>query len=40
MKKVFSQKDPVLKLNEGISASEQNEQLGYMEIFFRGYDWY
>lgn len=33
MKKVFSQKDPVLKLNEGISASEQNEQLGYMEIF-------
>lgn len=33
MKKVFSQKDPVLKLNEGISVSEQNEQLGYMEIF-------
>lgn len=32
MKKVFSPKDPILKLNAGISSSEQNEQLGYMEI--------
>lgn len=33
MQTVFSPKNPVLRLNEGISASEQNEQLGYMQIF-------
>jgi TIGR02391 family protein len=33
MQTVFSPKKPILKLNEGISASEQNEQLGYMQIF-------
>lgn len=33
MQVVFSSKKPLLKLNEGISTSEQNEQLGYMQIF-------
>jgi uncharacterized protein (TIGR02391 family) len=33
MKNVFSQQNPVLKLNPNISESERNEQLGYMEIF-------
>lgn len=33
MKKTFSPNNPLIKLNAGISASEQNEQLGYMEIF-------
>lgn len=33
MQKVFSPNKPILKLNEGISSSEQNEQLGYMQIF-------
>lgn len=33
MKKVFSSGHPILKINAGISASEQDEQLGYMEIF-------
>lgn len=33
MQTVFSPKKPILKLNEGISASEQNEQSGYMQIF-------
>lgn len=33
MKKAFSANDPIIKLNSGISESEQNEQLGYMEIF-------
>lgn len=33
MKKVFSPNNPLIKLNAGISASEQSEQLGYMEIF-------
>lgn len=32
MQTVFSQKKPLLKLNEGISTSEQNEQLGYMQM--------
>lgn len=32
MQTVFSPKNPLLKLNEGISASEQNEQSGYMQI--------
>lgn len=32
MKKVFSPREPILKLNAGVSSSEQNEQLGYMEI--------
>ncbi len=32
MKKVFSAKSPLLKLNAGVSESEKNEQLGYMEI--------
>ena len=33
MQAVFSPNKPLLKLNEGISISEQNEQLGYMQIF-------
>lgn len=33
MEKVFSPNNPILKLNEGISSSEQNEQSGYMQIF-------
>lgn len=32
MKTVFSPKNPILRLNAGKSSSEQNEQLGYMEI--------
>ncbi|MFN8470698.1 MAG: TIGR02391 family protein [Anaerolineae bacterium] len=32
MKQAFSAKNPVLKLNEGASTSEQSEQTGYMEI--------
>ena len=32
MQTVFSPKKPILKLNEGISTSEQNEQSGYMQI--------
>ena len=33
MKEAFSAKSPVLKLNEFLSDSEKNEQLGYMEMF-------
>lgn len=33
MKQVFSAKSPIIKLNPGTSQSEQDEQLGYMEIF-------
>lgn len=33
MQTVFSPKKPILKLNEGVSVSEQNEQFGYMQIF-------
>lgn len=33
MRNVFSPKNPVLKLNAGNSVSEQDEQLGYMEMF-------
>lgn len=32
MQTVFSPKKPILKLNEGASVSEQNEQSGYMQI--------
>lgn len=32
MQLVLSPQKPVLKLNEGISASEKDEQLGYMQI--------
>ena len=32
MQTVFSPNNPILKLNEGISSSEQNEQSGYMQI--------
>ncbi len=32
MQRVFSVQMPILKLNEGISNSEQNEQSGYMQI--------
>lgn len=32
MKQVFSLKTPILKLNAGTNQSEQDEQLGYMEI--------
>ena len=32
MQTVFSPKNPLLKLNEGLSTSEQNEQQGYMQI--------
>ncbi len=32
MQNVFSPKKPTLKLNEGVSTSEQNEQQGYMQI--------
>lgn len=32
MQNVFSQNKPLLKLNEGATASEQNEQTGYMQI--------
>lgn len=32
MQKVFSPNKPMLKLNEGVSSSEQNEQSGYMQI--------
>jgi uncharacterized protein (TIGR02391 family) len=33
MKKVFSANNPVIKINSGTSRSEQDEQLGYMEIY-------
>lgn len=33
MQKVFSPNKPKLKLNEGVSTSEKNEQSGYMQIF-------
>lgn len=33
MQTVFSVKRPLLRMNEGISVSEQDEQLGYMSIF-------
>lgn len=33
MHSAFSQNSPILKLNEGISASEIDEQIGYMNIF-------
>ena len=33
MQKVFSLNNPILKLNEGKSVSEKDEQLGYMQIF-------
>ncbi len=33
MNKVFSPKNTLLKLNEGKSSSEQNEQAGYMQIY-------
>ncbi|KNZ68206.1 hypothetical protein Tfer_3259 [Thermincola ferriacetica] len=33
MKQVFSVNNPVLKINTGVSQSEKDEQLGYMEIF-------
>ena len=33
MKQVFSAKSPIIKLNSGVSQSEQDEQLGYMEIY-------
>ena len=32
MQKVFSQNKPILRINEGISTSEQDEQSGYMQI--------
>lgn len=32
MKRAFSPDKPILKLNEGASRSEHDEQLGYMEI--------
>ena len=32
MQNVFSANNPILKLNEGKSASEKDEQLGYMQI--------
>lgn len=32
MQSVFSPQKPVLKFNDGISASEKDEQLGYMQI--------
>lgn len=32
MQNVFSQNKPLLKLNEGATSSEQNEQTGYMQI--------
>ena len=33
MKKTFSANSPILRLNAGVTKSEQDEQLGYMEIF-------
>lgn len=33
MQTVFSPNKPILKLNEGVSSSELNEQSGYMQIF-------
>src|SRR5665213_864942 len=33
MRNVFSAKSPVLRVNEGTSVSENDEQQGYMEIF-------
>ncbi len=32
MQAVFSPNKPILKFNEGVSSSEQNEQSGYMQI--------
>ena len=33
MKRTFSANSPILRLNAGVTQSEQDEQLGYMEIF-------
>lgn len=33
MQKAFSPNKPKLKLNSGVTSSEQNEQSGYMQIF-------
>jgi len=33
MQNVFSANSPALRLNEGVSASEKDEQQGYMQIF-------
>lgn len=33
MQKVFSPKNPILKLNSGTTVSEQDEQFGYMQVF-------
>lgn len=33
MNRAFSSNNPILKLNEGVSSSEKNEQMGYMQIF-------
>ena len=33
MRTVFSSDKPQLRLNGGVTSSEQNEQLGYMQIF-------
>lgn len=32
MQKAFSPKQPILRINEGVTSSEQNEQAGYMQI--------
>lgn len=33
MKEAFSAKNPILKLNDLLTSSQKDEQLGYMEIF-------
>lgn len=33
MQRVFSPNKPKLRLNSGVTSSEQNEQSGYMQIF-------
>ena len=33
MRKTFSQKKPILRLNAGVTTSEKDEQRGYMDIF-------
>lgn len=33
MQKVFTPNNPILKLNSGTTASEQDEQSGYMQVF-------
>jgi uncharacterized protein (TIGR02391 family) len=33
MNTVFSVKTPILKLNSGVTTSEKDEQVGYMQIF-------